>query len=137
MFDKITSEIRGIVQQEVAAAKREVSTRAKRDATGIGLIAGAVLLAVLAVVALTFAAIAGLATEMSFWLAALIVAVVYLLIAAALVLAGKKQLQKGGAPLPRDTMASMKDDIREARRNGVAQDPAVPLTPAARSGVPK
>ena len=128
MFEKVTDEIRGVVTQEVDKAKREVATRAKRDGAGIGLIVGAVLLALLATGAITTAAIAGLATEMPLWLAALVVAVAYLLIGVVLALAGKGQIKKGGAPLPRDTMASFKEDVRRAR-NGEANT-KTPVEPA-------
>lgn len=128
MFEKVTDEIRGVVTQEVDKAKREVATRAKRDGAGIGLIAGALLLALLATAAITTAAIAGLATEMPLWLAALVVAAAYLVIGVGLALAGKSQLKKGGAPLPTDTMANFKDDVRRAR-NGAA-DTKTPVEPA-------
>lgn len=123
IFDQVSNQIRGIVTQEVASAKAEVSARAKLNAVGIGLIVGAATLAILATVALTFAAIAALATAFALWLSALIVALVYLLVAVGLAAAGKDRIKRGGAPLPTDTMHGLKDDIREARENGRATEP--------------
>lgn len=118
IFDQVSNQIRGIVTQEVASAKAEVTARAKLNAVGIGLIVGAITLVILATVALTFAAIAALATAFAFWLSALIVALVYVLAAIGLATAGKSQIKKGGAPLPTDTMHGLKDDVRKARANG-------------------
>lgn len=122
IFDQVSNQIRGIVTQEVASAKAEVAERAKRNGVGIALIVGAITLIVLATVALTFAAIAALATTLAFWLSALIIAVVYLVAAVGLAMAGKAQIKKGGAPLPTDTVHGLKDDIREARANGKTSD---------------
>jgi hypothetical protein len=123
IFDQVSNQIRGVVTQEVASAKAEVAARAKLNAAGIGLIIGAVTLVSLATVALTIAAIAALATTFALWLSALIVALVYLLVAVGLTIAGKGRIKKGGAPLPTDTMHGLKDDIREARENGKTTEP--------------
>lgn len=126
IFDQVSNQIRGVVNQEVASAKAEVTARAKRDGLGMGLIAGAAIVVLLGLAALTFAAIAALATAFATWLAALIVAVVYMVIAIGLASAGKRQLKKGGAPLPKDTMRDFKADVRRRRANGKA-DSAAPM----------
>ena len=118
IFDQVSNQIRGLVNQEVASAKAEVTARAKLNAVGIGLIAGAATLVILGAVALTLAAIAALATTLDFWLSALIVGAVYIIVAVVLGNAGKSRVKKGGPPLPTDTMHGLKDDIREARANG-------------------
>jgi fatty acid desaturase len=118
IFEQASNQIRSLVNQEVASAKAEVSARAKLNAVGIGLIAGAVTLVLLALAALTTAAIAALATTFSIWLSALIVAGVYLLVAIALGVIGKGRMKKGGPPLPTDTMHGLKEDVRKARANG-------------------
>ena len=123
IFDKISTQIRTLVDQEIASAKAEVSARAKLNAVGIALIAGAATLAALALGALTTAAIVALDTALSLWLSAVIVAVVYLVVAAILGIAGKGKLKKGGPPLPTDTMHGFKDDVRRVRENGTTTPP--------------
>lgn len=124
IFDQVSNQIRGIVNQEVASAKAEVTERAKLNAVGIGLIVGAVTLGILATVALTFGAIAALATTFALWLSSLIVALVYLLVAVILATAGKGRIKKGGAPLPTDTVHGIKEDVRKARENGKTTESA-------------
>src|SRR5260370_1348457 len=64
---------------------------------------------------LTAMAILVLATAVASWLAALIVAVVYLLIAGGLALAGRSKVQAGSPPVPAQTVVSVKEDVREAK----------------------
>jgi len=71
--------------------------------------------ALLAAVARTLVFIAALGTAMHTWLAALIVTVVYLLIAAGLAMVGRGRLRKASPPVPEQTIETVKEDVRWAK----------------------
>ena len=68
--------------------------------------------------ALIAAAIAGLATVMSVWLASLIVGVVLLAVAGVLALVGRKQIQHAQPPVPEQAVEGLKQDV-EAVKGGL------------------
>jgi hypothetical protein len=107
-----TSEL---VRQELALAKAEMTEKAKAAGVGIGLFGSAGLVAVLGLAALTAAAILGLAIVLDAWLAALIVGVVYLLVAGVQALIGRSQVQRATPPAPEQTVESVKEDVEWAK----------------------
>jgi len=107
-----TSEL---VRQELALAKAEMTEKAKAAGVGIGLFGSAGLVAVLGLAALTAAAILGLAIVLDAWLAALIVGVIYLLVAGVQVLIGRSQVQRAPPPAPEQTVESVKEDVEWAK----------------------
>ncbi|MDQ6840624.1 MAG: phage holin family protein [Actinomycetota bacterium] len=111
LLKDLSTQMTVLVQQEVQLAKAEVSEKAKKAGTGVGLLVGAALVAVLALGALVAAAIAGLGEALPIWAAALIVAVVLLAIAGVVALAGKKQVGKGAPPVPEEAIESSKEDV--------------------------
>jgi hypothetical protein len=111
----LTAQTTSLAQKEIELAKAEMAVKGKRIGIGVGAFSGAGLLAVFAFGGLTAAAILGLATVVASWLAALIVAVVYLLIAGGLGLAGRSKVEAGTPPMPEQTVASVKDDVRETK----------------------
>jgi hypothetical protein len=65
-----------------------------------------------------------LATVMPAWLAALVVTVVFVAIAGALALVGKKRIQKAGPPIPEATIESVKqtiETVKEEAKWGLGQ----------------
>ncbi len=108
----LTEDARTLARGEVELAKAELSETAKRSGTGVGLLGGAGLLGLLALVLLSIAAAYGLvAAGLHPAWAFLIVAVVYLLIAAVLVLVGQRLLKKASKGPERTIEAA-----REAQR---------------------
>src|SRR5690349_11407178 len=81
---RLTEQTTRLVRQEVELAKAELGEKAKRAGAGAGMFGGAGLLGLFALGALTAAAILGLATAVAPWLAAVIVAAVYAVIAGVL-----------------------------------------------------
>ena len=119
----ISDQATRLVRSEIELAKAELAVKGKQAGIGAGMFGGAGLLAVFGFGAVTTAAIAGLATTMSTWLAALIVAVVYFAVAGVVALLGKGRVQKATPPLPERAIDSTKQDIettkarvKEARR---------------------
>ena len=91
-------------------------TQKGREASAAGAMFGAAgLAAFLALIALTLVLIAALATGMHVWLAALIVTVVYLLVAGGLAVAGRSRLRKAGPPVPQETIETVKEDVQWAK----------------------
>jgi len=100
-----------LVRDEIRLAKAEMAEKAKHAGAGIGLFAGAGVLAFWAVAVLIAAAVLGLANAVPAWLAAIIVAVAILAVAAVLVLIGVQLLKKGTPPTPEKAIESAKADV--------------------------
>src|SRR5918994_139278 len=114
---QLTEQTTALARKEVELAKAEMSLKAKRLGFGAGAFGGAGLIGVLALGALTAAAILGLAEAVDTWLAALIVAVVYAAVAGALALIGRGRVQAGTPPLPERAIDSSKQDVEAAKRS--------------------
>jgi len=103
-----TSEL---VRAEVELAKAELAEKGKKAGMGAGMFGGAGFFAVFGFGALTTAIIALLATAMSTWLAALIVAVVYIAVAGVAALMGKKKVQEATPLAPEQAISTTKADV--------------------------
>jgi hypothetical protein len=101
-----------LVRQEVELAKAELRVKGKRAGVGAGLFGGAGVLGFYAFGALTACVIAAIAEVLDVWLAALIVAVVYGLVAAILAMRGKSKVQQATPPVPERAVESVKEDVR-------------------------
>jgi len=104
-----------LARQEVELAKAELAVKGKRAGMGVGIFGGAGAFAFYAFGALTAAAILALATAMDGWLAALIIAAVYGVIAGILALQGKKKVQQATPPVPEEATESVKEDVQWAK----------------------
>jgi len=115
LLQQLTEQTTRLAQKETELAKAEMMAKGKRLGIGAGAFSAAGLLGLFAYAALTTAAILALATGMEGWLAALIVAVVYALVAGALALVGRSKVQAAAPPMPERTMESVKEDIRQTK----------------------
>src|SRR4051812_4299461 len=84
LVSKVTSNVSSLVRLELELAKAEITAQLREGAAGGGMAVVAGGLALLAGVLLSFAAVYGLAVVMPVWAAFLVVAGVYLLLAALL-----------------------------------------------------
>jgi Putative Actinobacterial Holin-X, holin superfamily III len=116
LLQRLSEQTTSLAQKEIELAKAEMALKGKRIGVGVGAFGGAGLLALLALGALTAAAILALASAVEAWLAAAIVAVAYLLVAGALALAGRSKVQAGTPPVPEQTVASVQEDLRETKQ---------------------
>lgn len=116
LLRQLTDQATRLGQQEIELAKAEMAIKGRRIGIGAGAFSAAGLLALLALGALTAAAILGLAAAVDAWLAALIVAVVYLLAAGALALLGRSRVEAATPPVPEQTAASVRADLKETKQ---------------------
>jgi lipopolysaccharide export LptBFGC system permease protein LptF len=111
LLRELSDQTTTLVRKEVALAKAELSAKGKRAAAGAGMFGGAGVFGLYAFGALTACVILALATAVEPWLAALIVAVVYGLVAVILALRGKSQVKHATPPLPQQAVDSTKEDL--------------------------
>lgn len=111
LLQQLTEQTTRLAQREIELAKAEMAVKGKRLGIGAGAFSSAGLIGLLALGAVTAAAILGLATAMEGWLAALIVAGVYLLVAGVLALFGRSKVQAATPPVPEQTAESVKEDV--------------------------
>jgi uncharacterized membrane protein YqjE len=103
-----------LVRQEIRLAQAEVTEKGKLAGKGAGMMAGAGVAALLALGALTAMAIVVLDSFLNLWLAALIMTVVWFVVAAVLYQSGRKSLQSATPPAPQ-TVETVKEDIQWAK----------------------
>ena len=101
-----------LIRQEIELAKAELRVKGKSAGVGAGMFGAAGLIALFGVGALTACLVLALATAVDAWLAALIVAVVYLAGAGVAALVGKGKVQEATPPAPEQAIASAKEDVR-------------------------
>jgi Putative Actinobacterial Holin-X, holin superfamily III len=117
LLKQLAQETSTLVRQEVELAKAEVSEKGRQAGKGAGMFGAAGILGLLALGALTAAAILALDLVVAGWLAALIVATVEGATAGLLALAGKARVQEATPPAPQ-TVETVKEDIEWAKTRG-------------------
>ncbi|MFF4426504.1 phage holin family protein [Streptomyces sp. NPDC001549] len=115
LVSRASQQISGLVREEMQLARLEMTQKGKRFGKGGGLFGAAALIGILAAQALTAACIAALALIVPVWASALIVTAVLAVLAAATAMAGKKQIAEAGAPVPGQTMDSVRADLAEIK----------------------
>jgi uncharacterized membrane protein YqjE len=104
-----------LVKQEMELAKAELQEKGKQAGLGAGMFGGAGLFGLGAFAALTACMIAALDQVMEIWLAALVVAVAYAVIAAVLAMTGKQKVKQAVPPVPEQAKDSVKEDMEWAK----------------------
>ncbi|MCY1016201.1 phage holin family protein [Pyxidicoccus sp. MSG2] len=114
LFSEFMEQGRRLVRAEVALARAELKTEAKKASAGAGLLAGGGV--VLFLGALTFVAflVAALAVLMPVWASALVVAVLLLAVGGAVAWAGLGRLKRLHGP--QRTIQTLKEDGQWASR---------------------
>jgi hypothetical protein len=112
LMRELSEQTTRLVRQELELAKLELTEKGKRAGIGAGMFGGAGLVGVYALGALTAGVVLVLATAMTAWLAALIVAAAYAVVAGVLALAGRSKVQESVPPLPEQATESVKEDVQ-------------------------
>jgi uncharacterized membrane protein YqjE len=116
LVKRLADQTNTLVKQEIELAKAELSQKGKIAGAGAGMLGAAGLVGLLALGALTACLVALLSTAIDHtWLAALIVAVVYVLIAAPLALRGRERIRAATPPAPEQTIETVKEDVEWAK----------------------
>lgn len=111
LLKQLSEQTASLVRKEMELAKAEMTVKGKRIGIGVGAFGGAGLLGLFAFGALTACFILALDLVVAGWLAALIVAAVYALIAGVAALLGKRKVQQGSPPVPERAIESTKEDV--------------------------
>jgi uncharacterized membrane protein YqjE len=115
LLKQLSDHTTTLVKQEIDLAKAELTEKGKKAGAGAGMFGGAGLFAIFAFAAVTTCIIAALESPLSLWLAALIVAVVYAVIAGVLALQGRNKVREAGPPVPEQAIESSKEDVEWAK----------------------
>ncbi|HEY1714245.1 MAG TPA: phage holin family protein [Solirubrobacteraceae bacterium] len=115
LLRELSEQTTSLVHQELELAKLEMAEKGKRAGLGVGMFGGAGVVGLYALGALTAAIVLVLATAMTGWLAALIVAVAYAAVAGGLVLLGRSEARRATPPVPQQASESVKEDVRWAK----------------------
>jgi len=115
LLKQLSQETSTLVRQELELAKAEMTEKGKRAGVGAGMLGGAGVSALLMLGALTATVIGLLDRAMVFWLAALIVTLIWAAIAGVLALRGRTQIQEATPPVPEQTQETVKEDVAWAK----------------------
>jgi Putative Actinobacterial Holin-X, holin superfamily III len=115
LLKELSEQTSTLVRQELELAKLELAQKGKRAGIGAGMFGGASLIGLYAMGAVTAAIVLILATAMTAWLAALIVAAAYGLVAGGLALAGRSRVRQATPPVPEQATQSVKEDVQWAK----------------------
>jgi hypothetical protein len=108
----LSEQTTNLVRHELELVKLELTEKGRHAGIGAGMFGGAGVVGLYAVGALTACLILALATAVTGWLAALIVAVVYGAAAGVLALSGKSKVRQAVPPVPEQATESVKEDVQ-------------------------
>ena len=109
----VTRDLSTLMRQEVALAKAEVSESASKAGKGIGLLAGAAVAGFFVLMFLSISLWRALGNEIGYGWSALIVAVIWAIIAAILAVVGKKALEQvRGVPQTTDSLGKIPNALK-------------------------
>ena len=115
LLKQLSEQTTRLVHQELELAKAELQEKGKQAGQGAGLFGGAGAIGLAALGALTACFILALDIIMPAWLAALIVAVVYGIVAFVLVKQGQARMKRATPPVPEQTIETVKEDVEWAK----------------------
>jgi hypothetical protein len=100
-----------LARQEIRLAQLELQEKGRRAGIGAGAFGAAGIIALYAVGAVIAGSIILLATALAAWLAAIVIGAALALIAGAVALFGKRQIDEATPPAPQQAIASVKRDV--------------------------
>ena len=111
----LTRDLSLLVRQEMELAKAEMTQKGRIAAPGLGMIGGAGVAGLMAAGALTAFVILVLSIFLPEWVSALVVGVVLAGVAYLLAKRGKERVEEAGAPVPEQTIETVKEDVEWAK----------------------
>ena len=116
LLRSLLADIRVMLEREAELAKLEVKDRGSRLGIAGGILAGATVVALLALGTLIGAAVAGLAIILPLWAAALIVGTVLVVVAVVIFVVGRARMRAVGSLAPRATIETAREGVAWIRR---------------------
>ncbi len=117
LIRRLSDETTGLVRLEIELAKAELAEKGKIAGVGAGLLGGAAVAALCALGALTACLILALAEVMPGAVAAIIVTILWAVVAGVLALVGRKRLREIPPLAPKRAQEGIKEDVRVARES--------------------
>lgn len=111
LLKQLSEQTATLVRKEMELARAEMTVKGKQLGIGAGAFGGAGLFGLYALGALTACAILALHLVVAGWLAALIVTVIYALVAGAAALLGKRKVHEASPPVPTQAIDRTKEDV--------------------------
>ena len=115
LLKRLSAETTQLVHQELDLAKVELTQKGRQAGAGAGLFGTAAALGLAGLGALTACIILALNAVLPAWLAALIVAVVFGVIAAVLAVQGRDRVKQVTPLAPEQTIETVKEDVEWAK----------------------
>lgn len=115
LFKSLSADLSLLVRQELALFRTEMAEKGKVAGQAGVFLSGAAVVGLLALGSLTATLILVLSLAMAPWIAALIVTVVYGVIAACMAVAGKRKVDDVLPPTPKQTVETVKEDVEWAK----------------------
>jgi uncharacterized membrane protein YqjE len=115
LLQRLSAETTQLVHQELDLAKAELTQKGRQAGAGAGLFGTAAAVGLAALGALTACIILALNVVLPAWLAALIVAAVYGVIAAVLAVQGRGRVKQATPLAPKQTIETVKEDVEWAK----------------------
>ena len=117
LVKQLSEQVTRLARDELRLAQLETTRKAKRAGLGLGMFGGGGLLALYGLGCLLAAAIIGLATAVTAWLAALIIGAGLLAAAGVAALLGSGQLRQATPAVPERAVDSVKADVEEIKES--------------------
>jgi uncharacterized membrane protein YqjE len=115
LVGELSSDLSRLVRQEIELAKTETKEELSKAGQGAGMFGGAGVAGLLTLIFVSLAVMFALANAMDVGWAALIVAVVWAVVAGVLAALGRTKLRQATPPL-HETAETLKEDARWAKR---------------------
>ena len=115
LMSELVGDLQDLVRGEIKLAKTEVKEDAQQAGAGIGLMAGAGVMALVCLIFVGLTLMYILAIWMPLWIGALIIAALFLVAGFALFTSGKQRLKRVDLK-PRRTLESIKEDAEWAKQ---------------------
>ena len=113
---RLSDETVRLVRDEIRLAQAEMSQKAKAAGVGVAIFGGAGSCGFYGLGVLIAAAVVGLSMVVALWAATLIVAGALFTVAGIAALAGRKEFERAGPPLPIEAVQSARRDVDEFKR---------------------
>jgi len=114
LIKDLSADTSHLVKQEIALARAELTLKAKQAGRGVGMLVGAGVAGLILLGTLTAFLIIVLDLAMPLWVSALIVTVLWAIVAFALYSAGRAAM-KQVSPQPEQTIDTMKENVEWAK----------------------